>query len=85
MQSSHIMVIVIVAMALFAGVMKARYKAKHGIIEDQDGNQSVANPRENEALKAEIKALKERVIVLERLATDTNTAVALDREIERLR
>jgi hypothetical protein len=85
MQSSHIMVMVIVAMALFAGVMKARYKAQQGIIEDENGNQTVVNSRENDALKAEIKALKERVIVLERLATDTNTAVALDREIERLR
>ena len=36
-------------------------------------------------LREEVKQLKERIAVLERLATDTNGAVALDREIETLR
>jgi cell division protein FtsB len=79
------MVVAIVAMAMIAGVLKARYKAQNGIIEDENGRQSVATRGENEALKAEITALKERIIVLERLATDNNSAIALDREIEKLR
>jgi hypothetical protein len=33
----------------------------------------------------EIKALKERIAVLERIATDGNSAAQLDREIEKLR
>ena len=40
---------------------------------------------ENQLLRSEIKELKERIAVLERLATDTHSAVALDREIEKLR
>jgi hypothetical protein len=33
----------------------------------------------------EIRVLKERIAVLERIATDNSSAVALDREIEKLR
>jgi cation transport ATPase len=40
---------------------------------------------ENVRQREEIKALKERIAVLERLATDNNSAIALDREIEKLR
>ena len=35
--------------------------------------------------QAEIRALKERIQVLERIATDNNRAVTLDQEIESLR
>lgn len=38
---------------------------------------------ETDALRAEVKALKDRVAVLERLATDSTSA--LDREFEKLR
>ena len=41
--------------------------------------------RRDEDLQAEIRALKERIQVLERIATDTNRAASLDEEIERLR
>ena len=37
------------------------------------------------ALQAEIRALKDRIQVLERIATDNNRAVTLDQEIEKLR
>jgi len=41
---------------------------------------------ENERLRGEVRELKERIAVLERLATDDNSNSArLDREIERLR
>jgi hypothetical protein len=36
-------------------------------------------------LRDEVRALKERIAVLERLATDDNSSARLDREIERLR
>ena len=36
MQSSYIMVIAIVAIVMIAGIINTRYKAKHGIIEDED-------------------------------------------------
>ena len=36
-------------------------------------------------MQAEIRALKDRILVLERIATDNNRAVTLDQEIESLR
>ncbi len=85
MQSSHIMVIAIVTIVMIASIFKARYKARHGIIEDEDGNERLAVDPDAARLREEVKGLKERIAVLERLATDDNGARALDREIEKLR
>ena len=61
-------------------------RAKHGILRDRHGNDYVAgNDAETKALQAEIRALKDRIQVLERIATDNNRAVTLDQEIEKLR
>jgi hypothetical protein len=79
------MVIAIVAIVMFASVIKARVQAKHGIIEDVDGQQRVIADPDGARLREEIRGLKERIAVLERLATDDNGARALDREIEKLR
>ena len=62
-------------------------RAKHGIRRDRRGNEYFA-PQDNaetKALQAEIRALKDRIQVLERIATDNNRAVTLDQEIEKLR
>ena len=76
------MVVAIVAIAAVASVVKARY----GIRKDANGNEvMVTDSAETKALQAEIRALKERIQVLERIATDSNRAVTLDQEIERLR
>ncbi len=40
---------------------------------------------ESNQMRDEIKMLKERIQVLERVITDTNSATSLDREIEKLR
>lgn len=64
-------------------------RAKHGIRRDRRGNEyfvgNPANDAETKALQAEIRALKDRIQVLERIATDNNRAVSLDQEIESLR
>ena len=64
-------------------------RAKHGIRRDRHGNEffvgKAQNDEETKALQTEIRALKERIQVLERIATDTNRAVTLDQEIESLR
>ncbi len=64
-------------------------RAKHGIRRDNKGNEyfvgKAEDNAETKALLAEIRALKERIQVLERIATDHNRAVTLDEEIERLR
>ena len=62
-------------------------RAKHGIRRDhKGGDYFVAQDNaETRALQAEIRALKDRIQVLERIATDHNRAVTLDEEIEKLR
>ncbi len=85
---------IIVIVGAIASVLKARYNAQHGITEDMMGNQTL-NVREDrneaaEAAQAEVAELKERIKVLERIATDANSAGAQERarisaEIESLR
>lgn len=75
------MVVLIVAIVAIAGVLRARYgvhRSRH------DEGQPVRDP-DADRLRDEIKALKERVAVLERIATDNDRGVSLDREIEALR
>ncbi len=49
-------------------------------MQSRGGSQGEASMMQNE-----IRQLKERIIVLERVITDTNSAASLDREIEKLR
>ena len=70
------MVVAIVMIVSIAGVMRARYKAERHEAERQPDPEATR-------LREEIKALKDRVAVLERLATDSSSA--LDREFEMLR
>jgi hypothetical protein len=64
---------------MFASVMRARYgygrKSRRGQIEAHDP--------EAGRLKEEVRTLKERIAVLERIATDKESS--LEREIESLR
>ncbi|WP_136161587.1 hypothetical protein [Sphingomonas flavalba] len=74
------MVVLIVAITAVASVLRARY----GISRARGGRQEMAVPDvEAGRMRDEIRALKERVAVLERLATDDSSS--LEREIERLR
>ncbi len=78
------MVIGIVLIVTIGSVVRAKY----GVRRDHKGNEFFAAPAdtgETKALQAEIRALKDRIQVLERIATDHNRAVTLDEEIEKLR
>ncbi|RYE02636.1 MAG: hypothetical protein EOP61_07895 [Sphingomonadales bacterium] len=83
------MVVAIIVIVTIGSVLKARY----GIHKDKWGNETytprnadTATAAENARLKDELRAIKERVQVLERVVTDTNDSSArLDREIESLR
>ena len=78
------MVIGIVLIVTIGSVVRAKY----GVRRDNKGNEFFAVPADNaetKALQSEIRALKDRIQVLERIATDHNRAVTLDEEIERLR
>ncbi|WP_416832279.1 MAG: hypothetical protein ACMUJI_05405 [Erythrobacter sp.] len=88
-------VIAIVAIVVWGVVQLS--KARAGIITDESGNESYIGHREDAASRAEIaetrreiEQLRERLHVLERIATDNNTPDARERariaaEIEALR
>ncbi|QHL90935.1 hypothetical protein GVO57_09035 [Sphingomonas changnyeongensis] len=75
------MVVLIVAIVMVASIFKAKYRAggKAGIRLDAETR------AENERMRAELDLLKDRVAVLERLATEDEAPRALNREIEKLR
>jgi hypothetical protein len=82
------MVVAIIVIVTIGGVLKARYgihKDKNGNEVYRGGNADDASIAENARLRDEIRALKERVQVLERVITDTEGSLRLDREIESLR
>ncbi|CAN5123378.1 hypothetical protein BH10PSE12_BH10PSE12_11630 [soil metagenome] len=75
------MVVAIVAITAIASVIRAKY----GVVRRHKG-EAFAQPApdpEAQRLRDDVKALKARVAVLERLATDSSTA--LDREFEKLK
>ena len=82
MESAHIMVIWIVAIVMIASVLRAKYghdrrKSRQGLVE------SPADAAENARLRDEVKQLKERIQVLERITIEKENSLA--REIEDLR
>lgn len=83
------MVVAIILIITVGKIVQTKQKAKHGIVEDQDfmGTKThrLLNGAETQKMQDEIKALKERVQVLERIATDNNNANDLNRQIEELR
>lgn len=74
----------VVAIVAIVGIFQV-VKAKMGVVRRDRGEDFVHRGPDPEAerLRAELKALKDRVAVLERLATDGNSA--LEREFEKLR
>ena len=77
------MVIGIVLIVTIGRILQAKY----GYQRRRRGAEGAAGTEDAEArrLREEVKALKERIAVLERLATDDAGPRALEREIEALR
>jgi uncharacterized protein YlxW (UPF0749 family) len=71
------MVVAIVFIVMVASVLKARVR--------QTAQGSPADDAEAARARDEVRQLKERIAVLERVITDQHSPSALDREIERLR
>ncbi len=70
-------------------VYTRRHDGALGVTRDEDGNPVFA-PREDAASRREIEELRERIKVLERIATDSNTLSAtetrrISQEIDALR
>ncbi len=77
MSGGQIMVVAIVALAMIAMVLKARYQSRHS---------APANPEagaETLRLREEVSELKERLKVLERITVEKENS--LGRQIEELR
>lgn len=80
------MVVLIVAISAVASIFRAKYGGvRRGRNAEEVFVGTTLPDPDTGRMREEIKTLKERIAVLERLATDTNSAVALDREIEKLR
>ncbi|WP_213979910.1 hypothetical protein [Sphingomonas sp. dw_22] len=79
------MVVAIIVVVTIGRVLTARY----GVHKDKHGNEYLradpAEAAENARLREELRSLKERVQVLERVITDNNSSLRLDAEIEKLR
>ena len=77
--------VLISALATIGGIMSARYRAHAGIGQDANGGQFKLPTGDDGALRKEVEELRERVKVLERIATDERHPQAIAREIESLR
>jgi hypothetical protein len=78
-------VVMIVAIISIGQVLQARYRARHGITTDVMGNEKPIAPPTNPALEREVEELRERIKVLERIATEDRETKLLSAEIESLR
>ena len=83
------MIVAMVLIATIGKVLSSKYKAQNGIIEDVDmmGNKSQCQieSADKSKMQDEIKVLKDRIQVLERIATDNSSAADVSRQIEALR
>jgi len=83
MNGGEMMVVLIVAIVMIASIVKARYgysrRSRHGAHESETrfGSDDTARLRE------EVKQLRERITVLERITVDKENS--LERQIEELR
>lgn len=77
-------IVVIVAILAFTEVIKSRHRTRHGVTQDHRGDEHLVQ-QEDPALKHEVEELRERVKVLERIATDGGDTKRLVDEIEKLR
>jgi len=81
------MVVLVVLITAIASVIRARY----GIVRTGRGKEEIYVGRQHDAekemLRGEVRELKARIAVLERIVTDgdRNRGLALEREIEALR
>ena len=82
-------IVVIVVIGCITSVFQARYRAHSGNLGNDGGNGKYVDRGDIDA-QQEIAELRERIKVLERIATDANStegreAKAISEEIERLR
>ncbi|MBX7500471.1 hypothetical protein [Qipengyuania mesophila] len=74
-------IVLLVLIGSVTKVLTARYRAQHGITADRHGNENYVS-RTDPGAQREIEDLRERIKVLERIATDGNSLDA--RETKRI-
>ncbi len=80
MSQGMIFVLLIIAISITGGIMKARY----GYLGNKrEGDSAGRDDGETQRLKEEVRALKDRLQVLERIAVEKESS--LNREIDSLR
>lgn len=77
--NGNLVPVLIVALVMFMIVMKARYR----YLSSHRETGTAAEPAETAQLKNEVRQLKDRINVLERIAVEKENSLA--REIEQLR
>lgn len=64
---------------------RSKHLARHGMVENQHGKLEGIAPARQAELQREVEELRERVRVLERIATEDRETKLLSAEIEKLR
>lgn len=80
-------IVAIVAITAFANIMMARYRHRsghHGTLGPDRADPQIPAPRQTE-VERELAELKDRLAVLERIATDDRQSRSIAAEIESLR
>jgi uncharacterized protein YlxW (UPF0749 family) len=85
MSAGQLTAVLIVAIVMFASVMKAKYAHydRQGRQRNSGASSGLGDGPEAVRLREEVKQLKERLAVLERITIEKENS--LEREIERLR
>jgi uncharacterized protein YlxW (UPF0749 family) len=83
MSDSHIFVLMIIAIVMVGGIFKARFRYEHKYRGRSSDDESRTALAEADRLREEVKQLKERLHVLERITVEKEGS--LEREFARLR
>jgi hypothetical protein len=77
-------IVAIIALLVIGEIFKSRHRHRHGITTDAHGNEKIVE-RNDPALQREVEDLRERIKVLERIATEDRETKRLSAEIDALR
>ena len=83
MSGGQLMVVLIVAIAMIASIIRARYGYSHRHRRGDPESETRVGSGEAARLRDEVKQLKERIAVLERITVEKENS--LERQIEQLR
>ena len=77
--------LILVAAAMFFAVWRTKHLSRHGLYVDKKGEAHPLTSGREAELEREVEDLRERIHVLERIATEDTESKRLSAEIESLR